>query len=59
MNITQAEPEAGKDREVGFHVEMKRIVLNSAQVKEVVQDGVDEVIPPWSHFVRTETMGND
>lgn len=59
MNITQAESEAGKDHEVGFHVEMKRTIVNSAQVKEVVQDGADKVIPPRSHFVKTETTGND
>lgn len=59
MNITQVDPESGKDQEVGFHVEMKRTVLNSAQVKEVVQDGADKFIPPQSYFVRTETMGND
>lgn len=59
MNITQAEPEAGKGQEVVFHVGMKRTVLNSAQVKEVAQDQTDKVIPPQSHFVRTETMGND
>lgn len=37
MNITQAESEARKDQEVGFHMEMKGTVLNSAQVKEVVE----------------------
>jgi len=52
-----AEPEAGKDQEAGFHMEMWRTILNSDQAKEMVQDGA--VIPPRSRFVKTETMGND
>lgn len=40
----QAEPEAGKDQEVDFHMEMKRTVLNSAQVKEVAQEGAKLIL---------------